>query len=365
MIEQASGQRRIAVAGGGTAGHILPAIEILRAYRREVPGTTGYFIGCGAPDGLEARLAPAHGERLEIVPGGPWARQGFSGKVAAVTSLLSGVFAARRLLLRERTQLLIAVGGYAGFGACVAARMLGIPIVLHEANAEEGLANRFAARLVTVVCTGFPEAASRFAGAVYTGTPCRPVPAVGVRGASGPLRLLVLGGSLGSPFLNREAPAFAAALGIPVLVRHFAGLEDPAPVERAYLDRGIPAVVEPFREVFPLEAYAEADFALSCAGGITLAELSTAGIPSLLVPLGYVSGNHQAPNARAYCARTGCLWVAESEWDAGVQAALVRNLLQDAAALAEVRRRVREWNPPDPAAAIVRVCEDLLSSRTS
>jgi UDP-N-acetylglucosamine--N-acetylmuramyl-(pentapeptide) pyrophosphoryl-undecaprenol N-acetylglucosamine transferase len=365
LIEQASGPRRIAVAGGGTAGHILPALELLRAYRREVPGTIGYFIGCGAPDGLEARLAPAHGERLEIVPGGPWARQGFAGKAGAVTSLLSGVAAARRLLLRERTQLLIAVGGYAGFGACVAARMLGIPVVLHEANAEEGLANRFAARLVTVVCTGFPEAASRFAGAVYTGTPCRTVPAAGVSGTSGPLRLLVLGGSQGSPFLNREAPAFAAALGIPVVVRHFAGLEDPAPVESAYRNLGIPAVVEPFREVFPVEAYAEADFALSCAGGITLAELSAAGIPSLLVPLGYVSGNHQAPNARAYCARTGCPWVSEPEWDADVQAALVRDLLRDSTAMPEVRRRVREWNPPDPAAAIVRVCEELLSSRTS
>jgi len=148
------------VTGGGTAGHILPAVEFLQTYRREF-GADGCFIGCAA--GLESRLVPANGERLEVIPGRPWARQGWMGRLRALACLPAAILAARRILRREKIQLAIGSGGYASFSTCVAAYTLGVPVVIHEANAEPGLANRIVARIAALICVGFPRLPAAFA----------------------------------------------------------------------------------------------------------------------------------------------------------------------------------------------------------
>src|SRR5215472_14347542 len=128
-------KHRVAVTGGGTAGHVLPAIEIIRHYRRQA-GAEGFYIGCAA--GLESKIVSSRGERLELIPGWPWARQGWLGKLRAIACLPVGVLAARRLLRREGTQLVVGTGGYASFSAYLAAYSLGIAIVILEANAKPG-----------------------------------------------------------------------------------------------------------------------------------------------------------------------------------------------------------------------------------
>lgn len=333
----------------------MTGLAILDAYR-DLEGAEGIFIGCKG--GLEERLVPAHGVTLHLTPGTPFARQGLMGKAGALWSLLAGAAAARRILKQKRVQVVIGAGGYASAGTILGARSLGLPIVVHEANAEPGLANRMAGRLADVVCVGFPEAASAFAPArtVLTGNPARNFTKV-TRG-DGPVRVLVSGGSLGSAFLNAKAPELLARIpGIEV--QHITGQHAAGPVRAAYQAHGMSqARVDEFLLDIS-QAYRDADFVITSAGAVTMTELSLAGLPALLVPLGWAANDHQSANARAYTNTTGSMWVRESEWEADRLANLLQPILMDRAKLAELGVRARAWSKPDAARDIVKLCEEL------
>ncbi len=351
--------RRIAVTGGGTAGHTLPGIAFLKAFRQQA-GAEGYFIGCSG--GFEARLVPAHGERLETIPGKPWARQNLFGKLRAAIQIPLGISAARALLRREKTQLVIGTGGYASFGACLAARSLNIPVVIYESNAQLGMANRILAKLATLVCVGFGETA----GVVRKPVEVTGIPLAGaVRSkwrAERPFRFLVLGGSEGSPLLNEEAPRFFAALigqGIEFTVRHIAGFGDLTTIEARYTAAGITATVESFAGDMAA-VYDDATFALTAAGIHTLAELSAAGIPSLIVPLSGAARNHQLSNAHLYAARTGAKVIPEKEWNPGAAASWLAEILHNPEALQNLHRGAASWVNDNAALAMVQACERII-----
>jgi len=350
------------VTGGGTAGHILPAVEFLQTYRREF-GADGCFIGCAA--GLESRLVPANGERLEVIPGRPWARQGWMGRLRALACLPAAILAARRILRREKIQLAIGSGGYASFSTCVAAYTLGVPVVIHEANAEPGLANRIVARIAALICVGFPEAASRVRGPVeVTGIPTGRIARSAPPGAP-PWRFLVLGGSEGSPLLNRQAPRLFAELrrsGLAFSVWHIAGFGDTAAIAREYAAAGVVAQVDQFVDDIAA-VYTGATLAIASAGARTLAELSAAGIPALLVPLPGSANDHQTANARLYAAHTGAGYVLESSWDAAGLASRLAALLADPRELHRLGERAAAWNNRDAALRVVRACERVLTGR--
>jgi UDP-N-acetylglucosamine--N-acetylmuramyl-(pentapeptide) pyrophosphoryl-undecaprenol N-acetylglucosamine transferase len=370
--------RRIAIAGGYTAGHVLAGLAFLKTYR-EAFGAEGCFIGC--PGGVEDRLVPSHGERLLLIPGVAFARQGPWGRLAAVAGMFRGAFAARRLLRRERIDLVIGVGGYASVGTGLAAWSLGIPLVIHEANAHPGLANLMLARVARRVCVGFQEAERRFhktrfrkPRVEFTGNPATVGPFTAKTAAGplrGPLRILVSGGSLGSPFLNREAPRLLAELRAPgceFTVRHLAGTPHPkkaraAPavdeIRRAYAESGIDARVDPFTDSIS-DAYADADFVISGAGALTLADISAAGLPALLVPLADAANDHQSDNARAYCSHTGALWVAERDWNARRVASQIVELFGNRQRFDDIARRSRAFARPGAALALVSICEEIL-----
>jgi UDP-N-acetylglucosamine--N-acetylmuramyl-(pentapeptide) pyrophosphoryl-undecaprenol N-acetylglucosamine transferase len=340
----------------------LPAVEFLGAYRREF-GATGFFIGCAA--GLESRLVPAHGERLEIIPGLPWARQGWMGRLRSVLCLPAGVLAARRLLRRERVQLVIGTGGYAAFSACVAAYTLGLPVVIHEANAEPGLANRLAARLAALVCVGFAETARRVRGPVeVTGIPAGSIARSPVRDTP-PWRFLVLGGSEGSPVLNRAAPGLFGELhrrGVALSVRHISGFGDVPAIAGAYAAAGVTAQVDSFVDDMAA-VYEGATLAIASAGARTVAELSAAAIPAVLVPLPGAANNHQTANAAAYAARTGASVILESQWDAVRLAERIEAILANPPELHSLREGAARWSNVDAALHVVRACERILLSR--
>ena len=353
-------RRRIAVTGGGTAGHILSALDFLEAYRREF-GAEGFFLGCAA--GLESRLVPARGVRLEIVPGLPWARQGWRGRWRAVASLPGAIRAARRVLRRENVDLVIGAGGYASIGACLAARTLGVPFVIHESNVDPGLANRLLSRFAALVCVGFEETARGFGrGAVVTGIPA----AIPESRPAGTPHFVVLGGSEGSPVLNLEAPRLFAELhrrGVVFSVRHIVGFGDPASVECAYAAAGVEARVDRFvDDMAPV--YAGATMAIAAAGARTLAELSAAAVPSLLAPTPGAARDHQAENARCYGARTGAGLIPDS-WDAAALATRIQAVLGNPEELRILRQRASAWGKPQAAAELVRACERLIASRFS
>ena len=354
--------RRVVVTGGGTAGHIFPALEFLEAYRREFDAD-GCYIGCAV--GLESKLVPARGVRFEVIPGLPWAREDWLGQARAAVCLPAAIRAARRILIREKAELVIGTGGYASFGACAAAYTLGVPVVIHEANAEPGIANRILEQLADLVCVGRPETSAHFRRrTVVTGVPAgnieRSRPPDGK-----PWRILVLGGSEGSPLLNRQAPPLFAELrrrGLMFSIRHLSGLADPASIERAYAAAGVAAEVDSF--IDPISSiYADASLALTSAGSRTLAELAAAGVPSLLVPLEGAAQNHQAANAHLYASLVGEGLVIEEPWDMATIAALIEKLLNNPDALHALGRRASDCWRPNAARDMVYACERYLFGR--
>jgi len=312
------------LAGGGSAGHIEPALALADALRRIDPGAE---ITClGTERGLETRLIPLRGYPLELIPAVPMPRS-VTPKLLTVPGRLAGaVNAAAAALDRTGAQVLVGFGGYVATPAYLAARRRRVPIIVHEANPKPGLANRLGARFTTHVFTGHPDTQLR--NGTYIGIPIRREIAELDRLALGDkarahfgLRpdlpvLLVTGGSQGARSIN--AAVFGAAgwlrdAGVQVL--HIIGPRNghDAPVTKKGEGEagGIPYVASPFIDRMDL-AYAAADFALCRAGAMTCAELTAVGLPAAYVPLPIGNGE-QRLNALPVVQHGGGMLVADGE----------------------------------------------------
>jgi UDP-N-acetylglucosamine--N-acetylmuramyl-(pentapeptide) pyrophosphoryl-undecaprenol N-acetylglucosamine transferase len=363
-------QRSIAIASGGTAGHVHPALALADAYREAFPAAEILFIG--APGGMEASLVPARGYRLELVRGAPFMRQGIGGKIRALGALAAGVAGARRLLGERKIRLVIGFGGYASAGALVAARSLGLKTAIHEANVFPGLANRWLGRIVDRIYLAFEQTRSAFppGRALVTGNPVRREIAALARNppsisdpAGRRARFLITGGSGGSEFLNLRAPALLekiAGHGFAPEALHQAGEFPLDAIRAAYNRAAIPATVVSYIDDMA-GAYARTDFAVSSAGSQTMSELAVCGLPCLLVPLAGAAADHQGANAAARAEAAGGLWVREEAWEADSLAARIAALLRDHRAGKSARRtRPREL---DAAADLIADLEKLMRGR--
>jgi UDP-N-acetylglucosamine--N-acetylmuramyl-(pentapeptide) pyrophosphoryl-undecaprenol N-acetylglucosamine transferase len=349
----------VAVTGGGTAGHILAALEILAAYRKEF-GCEGVFIGSDM--GFEARLAPASGERVELIAARPWARQSWRGQLRALTATLRAIAAARRILRRERIELVIGTGGYASVAPCLAGWTLGLRVAIHEANAVPGLANRVLVHVADLVCVDSEETARNFHSkrVTVTGTPSLlPPPAHAPAGP--PYHFIVLGGSEGSPWLNSRVPGLFAELrraSIDFTVHHLTGMEPPDATQALYDALGVPARVEGWvTEMY--RVYAGATLAIASPGARTLAELASAGIPSLLTPLPGIAHGHHIANGRLISEHAGARFVGEAEWNNGELAAWIASLLAAPETLRAMGQNMHTRARSGAAEAIVREAEKL------
>lgn len=364
--------RSIALACGGTAGHVYPALAIAEAYSRCEDNIRLLFIS--TPDGFAPRLIPSVGHRLVFVQGGPLFGVGWIGKLHTLQQLTIGIIQARRILKEHGIRLVIGVGGYASAAALCAAKSLGLSTVIHEANAVPGLANAVCGRFAERVYLGFASAAQQFAEKkrVVTGNPVRSSIASlrdrqrrAPRASGQAIRVLVTGGSLGASFLNHHAPELlqrVASYNLPLTVWHQVAEFDPEPVRNHYAKAGIAARVEPYIEDMG-EAYRWADFAITRAGAGTLAELAICGTPALLVPLPHAPGDHQVKNAEAFVGTGEGWWVRETEWQTERLAQSLRALLTDAEAWLSASRQARRWAMPDAAQTLVADCEALMAGR--
>ena len=290
---------RVLLAGGGSAGHIEPALALADALRRIDPGAE---VTClGTERGLETRLIPLRGYPLELIPAVPMPRS-VTPRLLTVPGRLAGaVNAAAAALDRTRAQVLVGFGGYVATPAYLAARRRRVPIVVHEANPKPGLANRLGARFTTHVFTGHPDTILR--NGKYLGIPIRrEIAELDRLGLGDKARahfglrpdmpvLLVTGGSQGARSLN--AAVFGAAdslreAGVQVL--HIIGPRSDLDVRLPH--NGPPYVVLPYVDRMDL-AYAAADFALCRSGAMTCAELTAVGLPAAYVPLPHGNGEQR------------------------------------------------------------------------
>jgi UDP-N-acetylglucosamine--N-acetylmuramyl-(pentapeptide) pyrophosphoryl-undecaprenol N-acetylglucosamine transferase len=296
---------RVLLAGGGSAGHIEPALALADALRREDPDVQ---VTClGTERGLETRLIPLRGYPLELIPAVPMPRS-VTPRLLTVPGRLAGAInAAAAVLDRTQADVLVGFGGYVATPAYLAARRRRVPIVVHEANPRAGLANRLGARFTTHVYTGHPDTQIR--NGKYLGIPIRrEIAELDRLGVGDKARahfglrpdlpvLLVTGGSQGARSLN--AAVFGAAewlreAGVQVLhvIGPRNGAEAPVTEKGAGEAGGVPYVALPYIDRMDL-AYAAADFALCRAGAMTCAELTAVGLPAAYVPLPIGNGEQR------------------------------------------------------------------------
>jgi UDP-N-acetylglucosamine--N-acetylmuramyl-(pentapeptide) pyrophosphoryl-undecaprenol N-acetylglucosamine transferase len=315
---------RVLLAGGGSAGHIEPALALADALRRVDPGAE---VTClGTERGLETRLIPLRGYPLELIPAVPMPRTVTPALLTVPGRLAGAVNAVAAVLDRTRAEVLVGFGGYVATPAYLAARRRKVPIVVHEANPRPGLANRIGARFTTHVFTGHPDTQIR--NGKYLGIPIRREIAELDRLAIGDkarahfgLRpdlpvLLVTGGSQGARSLNTAvfgAAGWLREAGVQVLhiIGPRNGSEAPVTEKGAGEAGGVPYVATPYIDRMDL-AYAAADFALCRAGAMTCAELTAVGLPAAYVPLPIGNGE-QRLNAVPIVQRGGGMLVADAD----------------------------------------------------
>jgi len=331
---------RVVLAGGGSAGHIEPALALADALRQADHG--GQVVCLGTERGLETRLVPMRGYELALIPAVPLPRSVTPQLLTVPGRLAGAVHAAGTVLDRVGADVLVGFGGYVATPAYLAAKRHKVPIVVHEANPFPGIANRLGAHLTTHVYTGYPD--TKLRNAQYLGLPIRREIADLDRFALGDkarahfgLRpdlpvLLVTGGSQGARSLNQAlAGAVGAICSAGVQVLHVTGPRNPGEIQPP--GGPVPYVAVPFVDRMDL-AYAAADFALCRAGAMTCAELTAVGLPAAYVPLPIGNGE-QRLNAQPVVAHGGGLLVEDdqltADWIVGVLLPVLTNIDQVAA----------------------------------
>jgi UDP-N-acetylglucosamine--N-acetylmuramyl-(pentapeptide) pyrophosphoryl-undecaprenol N-acetylglucosamine transferase len=290
---------RVLIAGGGTGGHVIPALAIGRELRDSY-GAEVRFVGTAR--GLETRLVPEAGFPLELVRSGQLKNVSLATRVRTMLDLPLGVMHCMGLLRTFRPQVVVGVGGYASGPAMMAAVLLRVPTLAYEPNAVPGLTNRVVGKYVGAAAVNFSETARYFRNAVVTGVPVREeIFSVPDRGLGAAPRLLITAGSNGAKIFNETLPGIAARLleRVPGLtIVHQTGERALAATKEAYSNADVDSnrvTVSAFLTEMPKE-YAAADLVLARAGS-TVAELAAAGKPSLLVPLPTAADDHQRKNA--------------------------------------------------------------------
>lgn len=292
---------RVLVMAGGTGGHVFPALAVAS----EIRARGAEVSWLGTHQGLEARLVPERGFPMDWIRVEGLRSSGAIRWLQAPWVLVRALIAAARVLRLRRPGAVLGMGGFVSGPGGLMARLLGIPLVIHEQNRIPGLTNRWLSRVASRVFEAFPGSFPPGRGAEACGNPVRPeiaalpAPAVRFAGRSGPMRLLVLGGSLGALALNELLPRALGLLptGDRPLVHHQAGERTLQAALEGYRAAGVAAEVVPFIDDMAA-AYGWADLALCRAGALTVSELAAAGLGSILVPYPYAVDDHQSWNAR-------------------------------------------------------------------
>lgn len=348
---------RVLIAGGGTGGHVFPGIAVADALARRHREISVTWVGTAR--GLEARVLPGTPWRFEAIDVTPLNGVRGMARVRSLARLVPASAHCLRVLRRDRPDVVLGVGGYAGGPVVALAAALGIPTAVLEPNAIPGLANRILARMVKRAFLTHEEALGAFPPGVatVTGSPVRR--AFLQRMSTDPPErpapeILVIGGSQGAQAINAVLPEAIALLrgrGLRVTVTHQTGQAHRDAVAAEYERRGLTAEVVAF--IDDVAAAMERASLLVCrAGAMTVAELGVIGRPAVYVPLPTAADDHQRKNAEAMTARGAARWIAQRELTAARLADELAALFADPAALAEMGRRAWESARPDAAGTI-------------
>lgn len=361
----------IMIMAGGTGGHVFPALAVANELRAaQVP-----VVWMGTRTGLEASVVPAAGIEIEWLNVAGLRGKGKLTLLLAPVRLLRACLQAWGILRRRRPGAVLGMGGFVSGPGGLVAWLSRLPLVVHEQNAIAGLTNRLLARFADRVLEAVPSTFAPAIGALHTGNPVRPeicgllAPEQRMARRTGPLRLLVIGGSQGARALNELLPKALALLSAPrsikeedksgvVDVRHQAGGRHLEQARQCYREAGIPVRLSAFIENMA-EAYGWADVVLCRAGAMTVAELSGAGVGSILVPYPFAVDDHQTRNA-AYLAKVNAaLVIQEAALHPQGLAELLNVLRQDRSRLLAMACAARALAKPNAARRVAEVCLEV------
>lgn len=354
-----AGKGNVLIMAGGTGGHVFPALACAREFQAR--GFSVHWLG--TPRGIENELVPANGLPLHLID-----VSGVRGKsrlalLKAPFAICKAVFQARRIIARLQPVCVVGFGGYLTGPGGVAARLAGVPVIVHEQNAVAGTANRLLVPFASRVCEAFPDTFAASAKRRTTGNPVRTelfmeTPRQALIGRQP--RLLVLGGSLGAEPLNKLLPEALAQ--VPAQYRpevfHQAGKQRDEITAERYRTAGVEAQVAPFIKDMA-QAYGWADLVVCRAGALTISELAAAGLPSLLVPLPHAIDDHQTRNAD-YLAREGAAFLMPQATTGAAQLAeRLKEVLMQPEKLLSMASTARRLAKPDATRNVVDVCLEV------
>lgn len=343
---------RVIVAGGGTGGHVIPALAIAQELRSRYDA---HVVFIGTPRGIEMRLVPAAGFELQLIEVGGLNRVDFATRLKTVLDLPRAVMASAKVIREFRPDVMVGVGGYASGPAMLTAAMMNVPTVAFEPNVVPGFANRMVAPMVRAAAVHFEKTCHYFRNCSVTGVPVRreffnvPKRPIDARPT-----LLVFGGSQGAHAINQAVLQALPQLmeAVPsIYVIHQTGERDYAEAQAAYLQAMVPAEVSPFIDDMP-GAFARADLVLCRSGASTVAEIAAAGKPAIFVPLPTAADDHQRHNAATLAAGGAARLLPQAELTAERLVTEIASLLQDRASLAKMSEAAHGFAHPDAAAKI-------------
>ena len=349
--------RTALVMAGGTGGHIFPGLAVAEELR-----TRGWRVHwLGAPGSMEEKLVPARGFAFEPVQFGGVRGKGPVTLLLLPMKLLRAFLQSIAVVRRVKPDVVVGLGGYITFPGGMMSVLLGKPLVLHEQNSVAGLANRVLASVADRVFTAFPDVLKK---AQWVGNPLRaaflsqPAPAVRFAGRSGPLKLLVVGGSLGAKALNAVVPkalAMIAPAARPI-VTHQSGAKQIDELRANYAAAGVTGELTPFIDD-TAEAYADADLIVARAGASTVTEIAAVGAAALFVPFPSAVDDHQTTNAHFLVDAGGGWIVQQSE----LTPELLADLLQktERSTLMERAQKAKTMQKTEAVDQVVRACEEL------
>ena len=352
-----TGPRTLLVMAGGTGGHVFPGLAVAHALREQ-----GWkVVWLGNRTGMEATLVPKHDIPMEFIQFGGLRGKGLVTKFLLPLNLLRAFWQSIVALRRVRPSVVLGMGGYITFPAGMMASLLGRPLVLHEQNSIAGLANKVLAKVADRVLCAFPDT---LPGGEWTGNPVREelahldAPQARYDQRTGPLRILVVGGSLGAAALNEVVPKAIALLpeSERPVVTHQAGAKQIDTLRANYAAAQVPAQTLPFIDDMA-RAYADADLVICRAGAMTVSEVAAAGVAALFVPFPHAVDDHQTTNAKFLSSQGAALLVQQQDLTAGGLAQTIASLTRPQ--LKDMARLARGLAKPEATRRVAEVCSQL------
>lgn len=355
--------KTLLVMAGGTGGHVFPALATADLLREQ--GVQVEWLGTDR--GIEARVVPEAGIQLNTIPVSGLRGKGVMKMITAPVNLVKALLAARAVIKRVKPDAVLGMGGFASGPGGLAAWMMGIPVVIHEQNAIPGMTNKTLSRTATRVLQAFPGAFPECSEKDTIGNPVRgPIlelaePQQRMEGRSGPIRLLVVGGSLGAQAINQRVPEALADLSVDQRpeVWHQTGPMHLQSTQETYQSLGVEAQVVPFIDRMD-EAFAWADLVICRSGALTVSELAIAGVAAVLVPFPFAVDDHQTANGQ-FLVKAGAAELIQQDALTTEKLLELLQQLNQRDRLLSMAKLARKQGKPDAGKQLAEVCLEVMA----